>query len=378
MVDARLAETLMEEFAERTGVQGTRPPRRYLWTDAFALCNFLALRRRTGDQRYLSLAQTLLDQVHHVLGRHRADDPRRGWISGLSEAEGERHPTIGGLRIGKRLLERPEGARFDERQEWDRDGQYFHYLTKWIRALQCMSNELGDPECNRWAVELAESAHKGFARDVFPGGPKRIVWKMSIDLSRPLVPSFGQHDPLDGLITLLELQPKQDARKGGDRRLANEIDELSKMCAAGRWVSEDPLSAGGLLECGYRLGRLVFENDVPLRGLLERALVDAETSLRLIDRERFSHGPAGHRLAFRELGLAIGIETIRHLQRLVASDDLLRKVCRRLSPHESLGEQIRAYWSGNKPRQNRTWEEHVDINSVMLATCIVPDRYLGI
>ena len=33
-----------------------------------------------------------------------------------------------------------------------------------------------------------------------------MYWKMSIDLSYPLVTSMGQHDPLDGLITYSELQ----------------------------------------------------------------------------------------------------------------------------------------------------------------------------
>ena len=31
----------MTRFAERTGLTGARLPRRYLWTDAFAVCNFL-------------------------------------------------------------------------------------------------------------------------------------------------------------------------------------------------------------------------------------------------------------------------------------------------------------------------------------------------
>jgi len=34
-------------------------------------------------------------------------------------------------------------------------------------------------------------------------------WKMSIDLSYVLVPSMGQHDPLDGLVTYCELQARQ-------------------------------------------------------------------------------------------------------------------------------------------------------------------------
>ena len=48
-------------------------PRRYLWTDAFAVCNFLELYRHTSDEKHLSLR--LVDQVHSILGRHREDEP---------------------------------------------------------------------------------------------------------------------------------------------------------------------------------------------------------------------------------------------------------------------------------------------------------------
>ncbi|MBI5445580.1 MAG: hypothetical protein HY900_30740, partial [Deltaproteobacteria bacterium] len=44
-----LVQPLMTEFAERTGLTGSGgSPVRYLWTDAFAVCNFLELHRRTG------------------------------------------------------------------------------------------------------------------------------------------------------------------------------------------------------------------------------------------------------------------------------------------------------------------------------------------
>lgn len=98
---------IMIEFADQTGLSSTNsPPRRYLWTDAHAVCNFLSLYCRTRDEEYKRLAVTLIDQVHTVLGKHREDDPRRGWISGLSDEEGKDHPTAGGLRIGKKLNER--------------------------------------------------------------------------------------------------------------------------------------------------------------------------------------------------------------------------------------------------------------------------------
>src|SRR5512139_3422771 len=134
MPDARTrsAIELMDGFAERTRITSDRPQQRYLWTDSFAVCNFVGLWRATGDERYRRLALRLVDDVHHVLGRHRSDDRRRGWISGVSDRDGEEHPTQGGLRIGKKLPERGPGEPFDEALEWDRDGQYFHYLTRWM------------------------------------------------------------------------------------------------------------------------------------------------------------------------------------------------------------------------------------------------------
>jgi len=153
------ATLLMRRFAERTGLTSDRPTQRYLWTDAFAVCNFLGLARLTGERSYADLALRLVDQVHHVLGRYRADDTRAGWISGLGEREGEAHPTRGGLRIGKALPERGPGEPFDQRLEWDRDGQYFHYLTKWMHALDQVSAATGDRRFNLWARELGEAGH---------------------------------------------------------------------------------------------------------------------------------------------------------------------------------------------------------------------------
>ena len=77
-------------------------------------------------------------KVHQVLGKHRPDESVQGWLSGLGEDEGHKHPTIGGLRIGKKLPERKPSEAYDDRLEWDRDGQYYHYVTKWMHALICL------------------------------------------------------------------------------------------------------------------------------------------------------------------------------------------------------------------------------------------------
>ena len=262
---------LMAEFAARTGLDPPHTrPRRYLWTDAYAVCNYLELSRRTGNGVYRDLALRLVDQVHHTLGRHREDDSRTGWISGLPEEEGEAHPTRGGLRIGKPLPERRLGEPFDERLEWDRDGQYYHYLTKWMHALNRVSRATGDPAYTRWAVELAQAAHAAFT-DTLPSGGRRMYWKMSIDLARPLVPAMGQHDPLDGFVTYSEL----NASAGGID-LSIEIADMAGICRGGSLVTDDPLGIGGLLFDAGRIAHLAGQvrsmSDDLLASVLDAAL----------------------------------------------------------------------------------------------------------
>jgi hypothetical protein len=268
---------IMLEFARLTGLEPSgETPRRYLWTDAFAVCNFLELFRYTGEDSWRELALRLVRQVHHCLGRHRADDPRNGWISGLDEKEGESHPTVGGLRIGKELNERGTGDPYDERLEWERDGQYYHYLTKWMHALNRVGSDTGDTAFLRWALELARTSHAAFTYIPASGGPKKMYWKMNIDLTRPLVTSMGQHDPLDGLVTYGELQASAD-EVSGDASLPDlhaEIAEMTKMCRGMNWTTDDPLGIGGLLSDGAGIARLMVRGGLGYADIL-KTVVDA-------------------------------------------------------------------------------------------------------
>jgi len=371
-----LAQTLMADFADATGVSGETRPRRYLWTDAFAVCNFLGLYRQTGDELYLRYARELIDQVHHILGRHREDDSRRGWISGLSEEEGERHPTIGGLRIGKRLNEHGPLEEPDAFLEWEQDGQYFHYLTKWVHALYRAGRELREPLYQRWAAELAVSAQRAFTYEISPGGLKRMVWKMSIDLSRPLVPSMGQHDPLDGLIACLELQIDDPHEPGNDADVAPAVAELSKMCERSRLVTEDTLGIGGLLDAAARLAQMVFLRGIEYLRLLRQLFVAADLSLQAFDRRPLFSGFAERRLAFRELGLSIGIRGLEAIRGLVEPDRELTAIIVSLLQSQPLAAAIEDFWCDPAHRLTQTWLEHRDINTVMLATSLAPDGYL--
>ncbi|MHB9099222.1 MAG: hypothetical protein ACYC5X_15515 [Syntrophales bacterium] len=81
------AQGIMIDFADATGLSSAgNPPRRYLWTDAFAVCTFLAFDGQTNT-RYKLLALRLVNQVHGILGRHRQDDRRTGWLSSLDDRQ---------------------------------------------------------------------------------------------------------------------------------------------------------------------------------------------------------------------------------------------------------------------------------------------------
>jgi hypothetical protein len=375
------AARLMDEFAAHTRADAGQPPRRYLWTDGFAVCNYLGLGRATGNPVWRQRALALVEEVHHTLGRHRADDRRHGWISGLGEVEGEAHPTAGGLRIGKPLPERAHGEPLDERREWDRDGQYFHYLTRWMHALDQTSRTTGRARFNLWARELADTAFQAFTYRPFGGtGPRRMYWKMSIDLSRPLVSSMGQQDPLDGYTTTVQLRSTAamlpQAPAGPE--LEHAISGFAEMLRRGDWATADPLGIGGLLVDAWRVAQLREQGTSFDRALLERLLGAAAAGLQHYARSGELQRPAGRRLAFRELGLAIGLSAVERLQQASGLGTGSRSQLKLLLSYQPLGEQILSFWHDPGHRQTEAWSEHRDINEVMLATALAPSGYLDL
>lgn len=380
------ARNIMIEFGDQTGLSSTKnPPRRYLWTDAHAVCNFLSLYRQTGDAEYEDLAETLIHQVHNVLGKHREDDPRCGWISGLSNKEGSEHPTAGGLRIGKKLNERPPGDPYDDRLEWDRDGQYFHYLTKWMHALCRASAVTGEQRYCRWAIELAKVAHAGFAVPGASSTEKRLVWKMSIDLSHPLVPSSGLHDPLDAFITENEISLCVKKRFGSDEalNLVAEISEAATMIAGQRWHTDDPLGLGGLLFDAHRVLQLATAGQIRDPVIAEALIRTSIESLESIAAQLRITNPAEYRLAFRELGLSIGLRAVTRMREIAGRQpDLFtertQQDLKHLQEYVPLGEVIENFWCTPIHQQAKTWLDHIDINRVMLATSLLPDQFLAV
>jgi hypothetical protein len=384
--EIHLAQELMTDYARRTGLVPPDPhPRRYLWTDAFAVCNYLELDRLMPDTAWQDRALRLVDQVHHILGRYRPDDPRVGWISSLPEEEGEQHPTTGGLRIGKELPERGPGEPPDDRQEWDRDGQYYHYLTRWMHALSQVSRVTGDSRYIVWARELAKIAHARFTYTTHQG-QMRMYWKMSTDLTRPLVSSMGQHDPLDGYVTYLELQTT--ARKdfaGAGPDLSAEIEDMREICHGITLVTDDPLGIGGLLSDAVRIGQLKVRGGIGHLYFLESVLEASLQGLDSFARSGALQMEADYRLAFRELGLCIGLKGMAGLEQNVREHPELFRECshvsglvKDLTHFLPFADQIEQFWRKPIRRESGTWVQHREINTVMLATSLCPEGYLSV
>jgi len=127
-----------------------------------------------------------------------------------------------------------------------------------------------------------------------------MYWKMSIDLSRPLVTSEGNLDPIDGYVTYRLLQAE-----AGSPVLQNEIEELRLMVRAKwqRYDSDDPLDLGEALWLTH------WFPDEDWSAHIAKVSVG---SLDDLWQSGFFNLPPSHRLAFREFGAALGLAVTPH------------------------------------------------------------------
>ena len=210
---------------------------------------------------------------------------------------------------------------------------------------------------------------------------------MSIDLSRPQVNSMGLHDPLDGLITFLEIRERSPVRqKLQPHSLDAAISDLTDMCLGVNWTTHDPLGLGGLLADAWRLAQLYSDNTASgLSELLEDMLDAALVGLSIFIQEDSTNRTAASRLAFRELGLSIGLQAVGRLESLVAGSpnlfsnrSRLGSLLDALQQYLPLLEKIEQFWLDSNNREVPAWQDHAEINMVMLATSLAPEGYLDL
>jgi hypothetical protein len=368
------------------------------------VCNFLFLAQLASSaeesSKWRDLAHQTMTHVHTVLGQHRPDDPqgRTGWLSGTGGTASEEHPTRAGLRIGKKKPEPSKGEGDDAWAEWERDGQYCHYLTKWESALDQLACALQRPRLNLWARELADATHRIFTYST-SARRVRMVWKADVSGSKPVVRSQGQHDALDCLITGHQLMQHAQTLHRHSLDPSAPIEGPILKDALSDWQSivdgmsvmdmatSDTLGLGSILIDAARVEQINRQRGQPLTAggsdLLEQLLTAALYSLRTFERHFEAEEPATSRLAFREMGLAIGLAGVQRMNVELQSGQFSgtaasRTLVQQLQRFVPLGKRLTSFWLQTPNQRVRTWREHEDINAVMLATALIPEAMLNV
>jgi hypothetical protein len=189
---------------------------------------------------------------------------------------------------------------------------------------------------------------------------------------------MGQHDPLDGFVTCHQLE-ETSRELGVPRRpeLGKAIADFDEMIDRSELATWDPLGIGGLLVDAWRLVQADPGNEALIESILSAAAVGVEHFAIGAD----LRAPSDHRLAFRELGLAIGLAAVAD----ILEEGRWLRACRasvhpaldRLKRYVWLRGAIASFWMRVDNRRTPSWVEHADINDVMLATALAPDGFLG-
>jgi hypothetical protein len=162
------------------------------------------------------------------------------------------------------------------------------------------------------------------------------------------------------------------------------LHDMAAIVAGTNLLTDDPLGIGGLLADAYRLAQLLRDRpgDNALLGLVLGA---AASGLNVYLRRRPFARPVEQRLAFRELGLAIGLQAVSRMWRVlerdtgdVATQPALRNSLDALIAQVPVARSLIGYWCDPARQAADSWRAHEDINAVMLATALVPSGYLDL
>ena len=170
--------------------------------------------------------------------------------------------------------------------------------------------------------------------------------------------------PILSVVSMLKAMLVTTATLG----LASEARELAGLCAGRRWATNDPLGAGGLLLDALGLAKLVAEGRGDLQPLFAQVMEDCAISLAAVAQDDFIGLRAARRLAFRELGLALGLHAVAPLGE--CADVAL------LERHVPLAAALENFWREPGNQAASTWTAHADINAVTLAAALAPQGSL--
>lgn len=337
--------------------------RRYLWTDAFAVLAYTSLAERLQEKqehtpspqqdssdKYRQAAHKLVDVVHQCLGTPASITSSKN----MSKMRVDDSSPTGyvGLRIGK-TESRPVtdyGMRYD--------GQYWHYIDKWLLALARLGR-VAD------GIGIAKSCFPYFYDDNSAGGGGGMRWKLSVDATPPpdLERAYPNDDTLTALIvfSILEQQQRRllmnvknnsgandsDKKKLVSSSLENEITTLqSSLQGYKPRVTDDPLGWG--MEAIFDQ----FIDGHPRR----QALVSLQSSA--------LHPSHLYSLPFRSYGALMGARTMIKKTDDGQADGINTNV-------DQLTQLSIQYQQTVIASSKQEEEEHSSINRVMLAMCLL-------
>ncbi|KAF4747447.1 hypothetical protein FOZ63_028520 [Perkinsus olseni] len=203
--------------------------RRYLWTDAFGVLNFISLSKGFPGRssEFLGAAGKLIKTVHETLGT-----PRSIELPMLTDPD--RPGYYKGLRIGKlhARASSDAGMKFD--------GMYWHYVDKWLFALIRYHQATRSAEALDDALRLVTNVHPYFC---VPG--QGVRWKLNADM-KPIAGLEEAH-PNHDAETAYIIYNLLDALRPG--QVDKEISDLTGpfrayLQVADQHVSNDPLGYG--------------------------------------------------------------------------------------------------------------------------------------
>ena len=196
---------------------------------------------------------------------------------------------------------------------------------------------------------------------------------------------MGLHDPLDAFVTYSELRISAREHPGDTTQpdLSGQIAEAAAMCEGKDFATDDPLGIGGLLFDACRTTQMTVGDNFQAPALVEALLRSSKYGLDAFLHKDPLNDPADYRLAFRELGLLIGLRAVEKMRDVIENNrslfnDSLFRQTENLTEYVPLSGAIERFWCDPAHQQTVGWRAHRDINMVMLATSLTPEEFLSL
>ncbi|MHA1559650.1 MAG: hypothetical protein ACTSWI_03145 [Alphaproteobacteria bacterium] len=123
--------------------------------------------------------------------------------------------------------------------------------------------------------------------------------------------------------------------------------------------------------------------DLEANNLMQALLQSSRYGLDAFRHKGSLNDPLDYRLAFRELGLSIGLRALEKMQQVIENNrslfkDQLFRQAEELAEYVPIGRAIERFWRDPARQESASWRGNQDINMVMYATSLAPEEFLSL